>query len=267
LFTMLLLLPVLAAGMLGIYSVALHPLRKIPPHEYAQLLRAPAWLVTMIGGGIFLLSVCALGKVTAGNAQVFYGSVRGETLLMGDAYTFWGSALLGAVLALSAWAPAACRTLAPRGIFFLLGVLLLCWFSLLLLFSVQLTLTLVSWFLLLGGVVVLWAWIFHHGNAAGARCRRGIGRPRVVQLALQRAGSGFNAIMECVARLSTTIYAPGAVAGLARMVGTGSLFTLVVMASPGGSIIDLDASRAAARGHGGAVIDSSRLFRVSHWRW
>jgi hypothetical protein len=147
--------------MLGIFSVTLYPLRKIPPHEYAQLIRAPAWLVTTIGSGIFLLSICALRKVIPGNAQVFYGSAHGVTLLMGDAYTFWGSALLGAVLAASAWAPAACRTLVPRGIFFLSCVLVLCWFSLLVLFSVQLTLTLVSWLLLLAGVVVLWSWMFH----------------------------------------------------------------------------------------------------------
>ena len=38
-----------AAGMLGLFAATLHPLRKIPAHEYIQLLRAPAWLVTVIG--------------------------------------------------------------------------------------------------------------------------------------------------------------------------------------------------------------------------
>lgn len=158
---MMLLLPVLAAGMLVLFALALRPLRKIPPHEYAQLVRAPAWLVTIIGGGILLLSLCALRQVAHGDAQVFFGSARGVTLLMGDAYTFWGSALLGAVLASAAWAPAACRTLVGRALPYWLFILLLAWFALLLLFSVQLTLTLLSWLLLIGGVMVLWAWIYH----------------------------------------------------------------------------------------------------------
>ena len=161
LFLMLLALPVLAAGMLGLFAVLLRPLRKIPAHEYEQLVRAPAWLVTMIGVGITLLSLVALVQVARGDAQVFYGSTRGVTLLMGDAYTFWGSALLGAVLATAAWAPAARRTLVPRALPYFLLLLLLTWCALLLLFSVQLPLTVLSWLLLLGGVVVLWAWLYH----------------------------------------------------------------------------------------------------------
>ena len=158
---MLLLLPVLAAGMLLLFAAALHPLRKIPAHEYAQLLRAPAWLVTTIGGGMMLLSLCALSRIAHGDTQVFYGNARGVPLLMGDAYTFWGSALLGAVLATAAWAPAACRTFVARALPYFLVILLLTWFALLWLFSMQLTLTLLSWLFLIAGVVVLWAWVYH----------------------------------------------------------------------------------------------------------
>ena len=146
--------------MLGLFALLLRPLRHIPAHEYDQLLRAPAWLLTVIGGGITLCSLGALAQVAHGDAQVFYGSTRGVTLLLGDAYTFWGSALLGVVLATSSWAPAARRTLVPRALPYFLLVLLLAWLALLLLFSVQLSLTLLSWLLLLGGVVVLWAWLY-----------------------------------------------------------------------------------------------------------
>ena len=134
------------------------PLRKIPAHEYIQLVRAPAWLVTAIGGGLLLLSVCALLQVAHGATQVYYGSGRGVTLLMGDAYTFWGSAILGRVLAVAAWR----RTphVGPHALPYFFFVLLLTGLALLLLFSVQLPLTLVSWLLLLGGVLVLWAWLY-----------------------------------------------------------------------------------------------------------
>lgn len=149
--------------MLAIFAVLLGPLRRLPTHEYVQLERAPAWLTVVVGGGILLISLLALRQLQAQEAQVFIGLHRRGALLMADAYSLWGSALLGAVLAVAAWVPAARRSLLPKAIPCFLLVLVLAWCSLLLLFSVQIGVTLVSWLLLLAGVLMLWALLFRPG--------------------------------------------------------------------------------------------------------
>ena len=160
--TILVLLPLLAAVMLGVFAASLIPLRKIPAHEYQQLVRAPAWIVVVTGGGLLVLSLLALGQMGGQGAQIFVGG-RHAALLMIDAYSLWGSALLGMVLAVTAWAPAARRSLLPRAVPYFLTVLLLTWLALLLLFSQQLGLSLFSWLLLLAGVMVFCAVLFRPG--------------------------------------------------------------------------------------------------------
>lgn len=157
--TILLLLPLLAAVVLTVFAVALIPLRKIPAHEYQQLVRAPAWVVVVVGGGLFALSLIALAMMSGHGLQLLIGT-RHQALLMIDAYGLWGSALLGAVLAVAAWVPAACRAFLPRAIPAFLVVLLCSELALLLLFSQQLRLSLLCWVLLLAVLCCFYAVLF-----------------------------------------------------------------------------------------------------------
>ncbi|HEY3377727.1 MAG TPA: hypothetical protein VGL77_09565, partial [Armatimonadota bacterium] len=156
----LIILPVLAAGMLALFALALKPLRHIPAHEYIQLLRAPAWMAVVSGGGIFTLALLALSQMAGRGAQVFIGWSLRDATLMVDAYTLWAAALLGAVLAVVSWVPAARRSMVPHALPYFVGVLLLAGLALTMLFSVQFTMVLASWLALLAGAIVLWALLF-----------------------------------------------------------------------------------------------------------
>lgn len=149
--------------MLALYPLILRSLRRIPAHEYAQLERTPAWFTVAVGGGIALLSLIGLRQVAPDGAQVFLGLPRTNALLLVDAYTLWGSMILGMVMAVAAWVPAARRSLAPRNLPYFLVTLVLAWFALLLLFSVQWSVLLTSWLLLLIGLLLLWTVLFRPG--------------------------------------------------------------------------------------------------------
>ncbi|HEX2948153.1 MAG TPA: hypothetical protein VHV83_01050 [Armatimonadota bacterium] len=150
----------LAAGFLALFAVLLKPLRSIPAYEYEQLERAPAWMTVVIGGAIVLLSITALGKMSPAGAQVFVGWSRSEALLVIDGYALWASAIIGAVLAVSAWVPAARRSLVPRTIPHFLLVLGLAEFALLMVFSLHVGLLLLCWLMLLAGTIILWTVLY-----------------------------------------------------------------------------------------------------------
>jgi len=147
--------------MLMCYPLVLRLLRALPEHEYTQAERAPAWLTVVIGGAIVLCSKLALGLIPAQGEQVLIGfRASASSLLTIDAYTLWGSMLLGAVLAVSAWVPAARRSLVPRSGGPFIIILLLTWAALLMLFGVQFHVVLVGWLALLSGVIGLWWFLF-----------------------------------------------------------------------------------------------------------
>ena len=158
---MIIALPLLAAGMLGVFALLLKPLRVLPQHEYDQLVRVPAWFVVVIGFGISLLSCVACAQVSAGALQLFVGGGRDSApLLMVDMYALWGSMLLGLVMAVSGWVPAARRSLAHRALPYCVMLLMACWLALLMLFSISLAISLICWLLLLGLVLCMWAMMF-----------------------------------------------------------------------------------------------------------
>jgi len=156
-------LPLLAAGVLAVYPRLLGLLPRIPPDEYAQAVRAPAWFTVVIGGALTALALSALraiapppGAEFLSGDQVLYGTAGGP-LLVADAYTLWGCALLGAVLAVGAWVPAARRSAVLPVAWPFPLVLLLVWLAQLTLLSIRFPLTLLCWLLLLAGLVGLWA--------------------------------------------------------------------------------------------------------------
>lgn len=160
LITTIIWLPLLAAVVLMCYPLALALIRRLPAHEYEQAVRAPAWLAVITGAGLLLLSILALARMPLDGEQVFIGFPSSSPLLMVDAYTLWASALLGAVLAVAAWVPAARRSLVPHSIWPFIVILLLTWTALLMLCGVHLKITLLGWLALLGGVIGLWAFLF-----------------------------------------------------------------------------------------------------------
>ncbi len=152
----------LAAGILLLYPFVLNYARKLPPHEYAQALRAPAWFTVAIGGGIALCALWALRLMMQPQQgdQIFIGLPHRDPLLLIDAYTLWGSALLGAALAIGGWVPAARRSLVSSAFIPYPLVLLLAWCALLTLASAQYLFTLLCWLVLLAGVTGLWYALF-----------------------------------------------------------------------------------------------------------
>jgi hypothetical protein len=155
----LILLPLLAAIILSIYPLVLRTLLSLPLDEYAQAARAPAWFTVIIGGTQAVLALWALGALPSGD-QVFIGRLDIGPLLMADAYTLWGSVVLGTVLAVGAWVPAARRSVPAPSLFPFPFFLLLAWLAQIMLFSIHFPLTLVSWLLLLAGVAVTW-WVLY----------------------------------------------------------------------------------------------------------
>jgi hypothetical protein len=146
--------------MLGIYRLAMWPLRKMPAHEYEQAVRAPIWFVVVIGLGITLLALYTLGRLPAEGEQFFIGWPRLGPVLLADAYTLWGSALLGVTLAATAWVPAVRRGIATHSWALSLVMLSLTWIALLTLHGLRPQLLLLGWLALLGGVLGLWTWLF-----------------------------------------------------------------------------------------------------------
>lgn len=153
------MLPLLAAIILAVYPLALRSLRSLPLDEYAQAARAPAWFTVIIGGTQAVLSLWVLGALHAGD-QIFVGRLDTGALLMADAYTLWGSVVLGAALAVGAWVPAARRSVTAPALFPFPLFLLLAWLAQLMLFSINFSLTLASWLLLLAGVAGAWWALF-----------------------------------------------------------------------------------------------------------
>ena len=143
-----------------LYPVALSLLRALPEHEYVQTERAPAWFAVAIGAGLTVLSLLALTALPHEGDQVFIGFSATSPLLMVDAYTLWGSALLGVMLAVASWVPAARRSLVPHSTWPFSIILLLTWASLLMLFGVQLRVILLGWLAVLGGIIGLWWYLF-----------------------------------------------------------------------------------------------------------
>lgn len=143
-----------------LYPAALAVLRALPEHEYIQTERAPAWFAVVIGGAIAILSVLALVAMHGESDQVFIGFPSASPLLMADAYTLWSSALLGALLAVVSWVPAARRSLVPRSAWPFTILLLLTWVALLMLFGVQLRVVLAGWLALIAGILGLWWFLY-----------------------------------------------------------------------------------------------------------
>lgn len=158
-------LPLLAAGVLAVYPRVLALQRILPADEYAQAIRAPAWFVVVIGGALCALALWAAMLAAApvpgvvGGDQVLYGT-RSGPLLMADAYTLWGCALLGAVLALGTWVPAARRSAVLPTDYPFPVLLVLYWLAQLALLSIRFPFTLVCWLLLVGGAGAYWVVIF-----------------------------------------------------------------------------------------------------------
>ncbi|MHB9131263.1 MAG: hypothetical protein ACYDBB_09265 [Armatimonadota bacterium] len=149
--------------MLAVFTLALRPLRNIPAHEYAQAVRAPAWFTVLIGSGIFLLSAFILvGLLSSDEQQFFVNWPLRDPWMMVDAYTLWGSALLGAVLAVSAWVPAARRSLGERSALPNLLMLVLAWLALVMLNGLRFNVILIAWWLLLLGTVGFGGVLFRH---------------------------------------------------------------------------------------------------------
>lgn len=153
--------PLFAAGLLAVYPLVLRQLRALPAEEYAQAVRAPAWLIVTVGGGVCACSVWALTLLPyIEGQQVFIGFAWRNATLLVDAYTLWGSALFGAVLAVVGWVPAARRSLVPHTVLPSALTLVLVWAALCQLFSIHFLGSLASWLLLLTGTGVLWWYLF-----------------------------------------------------------------------------------------------------------
>ena len=148
--------------MLAVYPLVLKALRGLPPDEYAQALRAPAWFTVVIGGALSLLALWALRVMASspGGAQVLVGLPGQGALLMADAYTLWSCAILGAALAVGAWVPAARRSLIRPSLLPFPIILLLTWLAQLMLCSLRVPVALVCWLLILMGVGVVWYLLF-----------------------------------------------------------------------------------------------------------
>lgn len=154
----LICLPVLAIAVLALYALALLPLKNIPAHEYAQAVRAPIWLVVLVSGSLVPLALLALAAAPPGSypAGVYLTS---KSLLRVDGYALWGCAVLGAVMAVATWVPAARRSLRDHSLGPSLLLLALLWCAQLLLFCVRLETLLAVWMALLAGTALLWAWV------------------------------------------------------------------------------------------------------------
>jgi hypothetical protein len=161
--TVLTVLPLLAAGLLALFALVLRPLRVIPAQEYEQLTRVPAWLTVTIGCSIVCLAIIAISQMLPRGAQVFIGFPGHKAIFMVDGFTLWASAILGMVFATAAWVPAARRCLIPRAFPLFFMTLILAWFSLLALFSIQLGTLYINWLFLLAGMIVLWTLLLRPG--------------------------------------------------------------------------------------------------------
>lgn len=154
--TILVLLPLLGAGVLMIFSAILPALRRLPTDEYEQLFRAPAWLVVAIGGGMVLLSALGLSQMGERGSTAYFGWEVGKPLLMVDAYTLYGSALMGMVLSVSAWTPAARRSLLAHAQRNFILVLVTIWFALIMMLSIRIPVSITCFLLMVAGCLLLW---------------------------------------------------------------------------------------------------------------
>ena len=145
--------------MLAVFPLALKLLRGLPPEEYAQLLRAPAWFTVVIGGSLSVLSLLALGAMSPAGGDQVYPPVLGLPVMV-DAYALWSDAIFGAALAVGVWVPAARRSAGGAALWPYPIILLLAWLAQVMLFSFHFSVTLASWLLLLAGAAGLWLLLF-----------------------------------------------------------------------------------------------------------
>jgi len=146
-------------GILACFPLALPLVRTLPVEESAQAQRAPSWFVVVIGVTLAVLATLALHLMPPEGDQFFIAWPHGGAVLMIDAYTLWATALLGGALAVGAWVPAARRS-APEAVIPSLLVLALTWFSLLMLYSVNLRGTRFWWLALTAGVIGGWVLLY-----------------------------------------------------------------------------------------------------------
>ncbi|MHB9024262.1 MAG: hypothetical protein ACYC7E_08810 [Armatimonadota bacterium] len=157
---MLIGLPLLAAGMLLAFAGLLVPLRKLPSHEYLQAVRAPAWFAVAIGLGLICLAILSLRLFPPSGDQIFIGSDGRFPWFMVDAYTAWGSLLLGIVLAVASWLPAARRSLVPHSLAPFTLTLVVAWCAQLMVSAVQLRILAVAWLIAALVAAALWSWLY-----------------------------------------------------------------------------------------------------------
>lgn len=153
-------MPILAAGALALYPTLLAALRRLPAHEYEQAQRAPAWFTMALGAGLAVFALLALRGVLATDDQVFIGFPGRDPLWMADAYSLWSCFVLGLTVMLGAWLPGARRSLVPHSTWPFVGVLVLIWLAVLLIFGWQLSVIRICWVLLVLGVMLLWVLLY-----------------------------------------------------------------------------------------------------------
>ena len=151
-------LPIFAAAVLTLLPFVLAILKRASQEEYDQAVRAPMWLIVLVGAGLVGLGGFALAHWTKETWPLYLGLNMARPALMVDAYTLWATMLLGAVLAVGAWVPGARRSLVPQTLWPAFVTLCLAWLALLMLHSLSLALLLGCWLAILAGGIALW-WV------------------------------------------------------------------------------------------------------------
>jgi len=144
---------------LACYPLLLRLIKLLPPEEYTQAVRAPAWLVVAVGSGLTAVAVFILAHWTPGTQPFFISMTPAHPQFMADAYTSWGIALLGAGVAVAAWVPAARRSLVPFAIPPFLVTLLLLWLAVLMLCALHIEMVWGCWVVGLMGAAGLWGYL------------------------------------------------------------------------------------------------------------
>ena len=152
-------LPIFAAAVLTLLPALLALAKRLSQEEYDQAVRAPAWLMVLVGAGLVALGGIALSHWTKDMWPIYLGLNMARPTLMVDAYTLWSTVLLGAFLAVGAWVPGARRSLVPHTLWPTFVTLVLTWLALLMLHSLHIELLLGCWLGIVGGCIALWLWL------------------------------------------------------------------------------------------------------------